>query len=85
MQAQSLRKYLLSYRSIVRNFDRETQEKLNKYFYKLSSISNSKAKGYNKNRVEKEEEILSLLGQQPHHAHSGFLDIESRLTFSIMF
>ena len=52
VQAQSLRKYLFTYyNSVSYTFDKDTQEKLNTYFYSLRSLSDNRMKEFTKHRL----------------------------------
>lgn len=52
VQAQSLRKYLFTYyHTVSHTFTKETQEKLNKYFYSLYSVSQNTMKEFNKQKI----------------------------------
>jgi hypothetical protein len=71
VQAQCLRKYLFSYYNTVSHtLDKETRDRLNKYFYNLYAISNNKMKEFNKNRKEQEEDAIAFLNPS--------IDIESK-------
>lgn len=76
VQAQSLRKYLFSYyNAVCSTFDRETREKLNKYFYTLYDISDSKDKYSSKLKNQLENEALAYLN---FSKHSISIDDESK-------
>lgn len=61
VQAQSLRKYLFSYYNTVSHtLDKQTRDRLNKYFYNLYAISNTRMKEFNKNKKEQEEALAFL-------------------------
>ena len=62
VQAQSLRKYLFSYYNTVSHtLDKETRDRLNKYFYSLYSISAKKVDKKKKDEKRNEEEALAFL------------------------
>jgi hypothetical protein len=77
VQAQSLRKYLFSYYNTVSHtLDKETKERLDKYFYNLYAISNNKMKEFSKNRKEHEEEAIAFLNPEVEKSHEA--DPESK-------
>ena len=78
VQAQSLRKYLFSYYNTVSHtLDKETRDRLNKYFYNLYAISNMKMKDFKKNKKEQEEALAFLNADSKMHL-SGIHDEESK-------
>ena len=68
VQAQSLRKYLFSYyNAVCHTLDKETRDRLNKYFYTLYDISDSKDKYSSKQKKELDSEALAFLNASRHN------------------
>ena len=77
VQAQSLRKYLFSYyNAVCHTLDKETRDRLNKYFYTLYDISDSKGKYSSKQKKELDSEALAFLNASKH---SISIDDESKI------